>query len=280
MLIGRGSYGSVHLAIPISRTCSTRTFAAVKSSMIEHSSTLQKEDRVLQRLSGCPEIVHCYGNELCIENGRRVYNLLLEYAPGGSLFDMIQSYGGCIPEQKVKIYTRMILKGLCSMHHKGYVHCDLKPENILVFVNDHGVKQLKIADFGLAKEPGKEEETNRFRFRGTPLYMSPESFVLGKVEAGLDIWSLGCIVMVMICGKLPWSDLKGDGFVRWLALSNEEPELYLPQNLSEQGKDFLRKCLVRDPKKRWTAKMLLDHPFAVEGHVFGLLEAMLCSQSF
>ncbi|KAF3434761.1 hypothetical protein FNV43_RR21846 [Rhamnella rubrinervis] len=265
--LGRGSYGTVHLDVPISPPFSTKACAAVKSSMLEHSSTLQKEDRVLQWLSSCPEMVHCYGNEQSFENGPRVYNLLLEYASGGSLFDMIQSYGGSIPEQKVKIYTRMILKSLCCIHQKGNVHCDLKPENILVFVNDHGVKQLKIVDFGLTKEPGREEETSRFRFRGTPLYMSPESFVFGEVEAGLDIWSLGCIVMMMICGKLPWSGLKRDSFVRWLALSNEEPELYLPQNMSENAKDFLRKCLVRDPRKRWTAKMLLNHPFAVEGHI-------------
>ncbi|KAF3434744.1 hypothetical protein FNV43_RR21829 [Rhamnella rubrinervis] len=113
MQLGRGSYGTVHLAVPISPSFSTKACAAVKSSMLEHSSTLQKEDRVLQCLSSCPEIVHCYGNELSFENGRRVYNLLLEYASGGSLFDMIQSYGGSIPEQKVKIYTRMMLKGLC-----------------------------------------------------------------------------------------------------------------------------------------------------------------------
>ncbi|KAF3434745.1 hypothetical protein FNV43_RR21830 [Rhamnella rubrinervis] len=110
--------------------------------------------------------------------------------------------------------------------------------------------------------------------------MSPESFVFREVEAGLDIWSLGCIVMMMICGKLPWSGLKRDSFVRWLALSNEEPEPYLPQNMSENGKDFLRKCLVRDPRKRWTAKMLLNHPFAIEGHILSLLEQMRCSNNF
>ncbi|KAF3446037.1 hypothetical protein FNV43_RR11215 [Rhamnella rubrinervis] len=198
MQLGRGSYGIVHLAVPINPTFSTKACAAVKSSMLEHSSILQKEDRVSQLM------------------------LVQLSKDRGSLFDMIQSYGRSIPEQKVKIYTRMMLKGLCCIHQKGYVHCDLKPKNIIVFVNDHGVKQLKIADFGMTKEPGREEETN----------------------------------------------------------SNEEPELYLPQNMSEKGKDFLRKCLVRDPRKRWTAKMLLNHPFAVEGHTLSLMEQVRCSYNF
>ncbi|KAF3434671.1 hypothetical protein FNV43_RR21756 [Rhamnella rubrinervis] len=198
-------------------------------------------------------IVHCYGNELSFENHQhQIYNLLLEYAQGGNLLDLIYSNGGCLPEFKVQIYTRMIVKGLRRIHEKGYVHCDLNPTNILVFFSHCGRVQVKIADFGSAKEPGKEEKeapqkSNKFRFLGTPVYMSPESVVFDEVETPLDI---------------RWLCLKESHFVRWLTLSNEEAEL--PPNMSAIGKQFLKKCFIRNPRKRWTAKMLLNHPLVVE----------------
>ncbi|KAL5857934.1 hypothetical protein ACOSQ3_005392 [Xanthoceras sorbifolium] len=67
-----------------------------------------------------------------------------------------------------------------------YVHCDLKPANILVVPCQDGTTCLKIADFGLTKEPGEEMQymySYVFKFRGTPLYMSLESFLCGKIQA-------------------------------------------------------------------------------------------------
>ncbi|XP_060675773.1 mitogen-activated protein kinase kinase kinase 20-like [Ziziphus jujuba] len=282
-VLGSGSYGIVCLAIPMNLRLSSK-LTAIKSSIIQHSKSLQKEERILQHFSNCSEsIVHCYGNELSIENGYRLYNLILEYANGGDLFDLIHSHpAGRLPEHDVQNYTRMILKGLHCIHEQGYVHCDLKPENILVFRTQYGT-QLKISDFGLAKEPGKEDESmkeysNEFRFRGTPLYMSPESVAFGEmIEAPLDIWSLGCIVINMMTGKYAWPSKMKMDLVRLLAFSNKEPEL--PRHMSAKGKDFLRKCFIRDPRKRWTAKMLLNHPFVADQNPYNKMNAMNCSQS-
>ncbi|XP_061343638.1 mitogen-activated protein kinase kinase kinase 20-like [Gastrolobium bilobum] len=114
---------------------------------------------------------------------------------------------GPLFESEARIYTIMLLKGLSCIHQAGVVHCDLKPDNILLFSSskNDAKDQLKIADFGLSKT--KEEIINaeywNFRFRGTPLYMSPES-VKGQIETSLDIWSLGCIVIEMITGLYVW----------------------------------------------------------------------------
>ncbi|KAK2643047.1 hypothetical protein Ddye_024810, partial [Dipteronia dyeriana] len=56
-------------------------------------------------------------------------------------------------EREVQEYTMMILKGLCRVQEKGYVHCNLKPANILVVPLQDGTNYLKIADFELEKEP-------------------------------------------------------------------------------------------------------------------------------
>ena len=164
----------------------------------------------------------------------------------------------------------MILKGLSYIHSKGYVHCDLKPENILVFPSDHRNitgYQLKIADFGVARKPGEKFPKDcKVEYIGTLPYMSPESVAYGEIEMELDIWSLGCIVAEMFTGKVVWQmgiDYdKVEDLVNLLAFSEKTPKI--PQLMSEDGKDFLEKCFAREPWDRWTAEMLLDHPYIRE----------------
>jgi serine/threonine protein kinase len=199
------------------------------------------------------------------------YNLLLEYAAGGTLEDLIKKDSG-LCEWDIRRYVRMILQGLCSLHEKGMVHCDLKPSNILVFPGEGGVNddRLKIADFGLVKE-GRDynEEMGflRFNFRGTPFYMSPESVAHGEIGAPLDIWLLGCILVEMVNGKPAlWKYRNLTALKLRLAVDQQSPGI--PEGLSEDGKDFLRKCFAIDPSERWTAEMLLNHPF-VSKPVYG-----------
>ncbi|KAJ7975116.1 Protein kinase-like protein [Quillaja saponaria] len=165
-------------------------------------------------------------------------------------------------EIDVQNYTRMILKGLQCIHAKGYVHCDLKPSNVLVFPSKDGCPcRLKITDFGLSKEPG-ETVGEQYKFHATPRYMSPESLVIGQIGVALDIWSLGCIVVEMVTKKTMWGDHKDDYLGELMCqLVAGNDDVLLPESLSEEGKDFLNKCFEIDPRKRWTASMLLNHPF-------------------
>ncbi|KAG4137714.1 hypothetical protein ERO13_D07G088533v2 [Gossypium hirsutum] len=155
--------------------------------------------------------------------------MFLEYAPEGSLLDLMNKYGGKIPERDVNCYTQMILEGLLDVHEKGFIHSDLKPSNILVFTPQHGtyLPILKIADFGLAKQQGAKD--TRSRFRGTKYYMSPESIV-GEVS-----------------GRLPW-DTHDQDDLRDKLLRGESPNI--PEDMSKLGKSFLRECFTIDPNKR------------------------------
>ncbi|KAK9000315.1 hypothetical protein V6N11_080818 [Hibiscus sabdariffa] len=255
-VLGEGCFGVVHLVKTIAPVYNK--VYAMKSADEDHSSSLRKEEEILQQFVDSPNVVRCHGGFTSVERERGVvYNMFMEYASEGSLLSLMRKNGGRIPERDVNCYTRMILEGLFDIHRKGFVHCDLKPGNILVFPPPDGTSlaSLKIADFGLAKQVGVSKV--KYGFQGSVPYMSPES-ILGDVTGALDVWSLGCVVVEMITGRLPW-DTCDPNDLMFKLFSGESPNI--PEDMSILGKDFLQKCFVSDPNQRWSASMLLRHPY-------------------
>ncbi|XP_057479928.1 mitogen-activated protein kinase kinase kinase 20-like [Actinidia eriantha] len=247
---------------------------AVKSAPLHKSRSLFRERRLLQEFQSCPHILRCFGAETTTERGTQWHNIFLEYASGGSLADRIQNSGGVrLPESEVRRYTKSVLEGLSHIHGQGYVHCDIKPHNILLVETESDLKRkrvverevnAKIADFGIAMRAGqrREERGNRGKLRGTPMYIAPESVVHGEYETCADIWGLGCTILQLMTGKDPWKwdpHTQKAEIVFRIGFTEQVPEI--PSGLPKSAQDFLKKCLVRDPKSRWTADMLLDHPF-------------------
>lgn len=249
--IGYGSFGTVNLA-----KSKSSVLMAVKSVSNSDSDSLKNEKLALDLIGSCPEIIRCLGDDLRIENGEELYNVFLEFASKGSLADLVKKSSGNLRESEIKRHTRSILKGLKHIHGNGFVHCDIKLQNLLVFGNGG----VKIADFGLTKKSG-DGEGEKFEIRGTPLYLAPESVTESEYDSPADIWALGCAVVEMATGKPAWNaeKLNIPALMIKIGMSEELPEI--PNFLSEEGKDFLRKCFVKDPRIRWTAEMLLDHPF-------------------
>lgn len=270
-LIGKGCFGSVFLANlkkPKSRYSSYPPIMAVKSAEVSVSSSIQKEREVLNNIRGCRNVITCFGEEITTgENGQMVYNLLLEYGSGGTLADLIKkSDGNGLPELDARRHTRSILRGLRHIHHCGYVHCDLKPENILLVGGTSGGFTAKIGDFGLAKR-AKQSKSKKSKlvmsyWRGTPMYFSPEVVIDGVQEPPSDIWTIGCILLEMLTGKPPWDskpETNGDEILSRIGENNESPSI--PATISREGRSFLKGCFSRKPMYRWTAEMLLAHPF-------------------
>lgn len=213
-----------------------------------------REQRILSQLN-CPNVVAYKGFDVTLENGNLMCNLLMEFASGGSILDAMEGAGGRLDEATAQLYTREILNGLEYVHSNGVVHCDIKCCNILV-----GEDGIKIADFGCAR---RVEDVSGGNFAGTPIFMAPEVARGEKQGFAADVWAVGCTVIQMVTGGAPWADVSDPvAAIYRIGSGDDLPEI--PRFMSEQGKDFLRRCLIRDPEERWSVSELLKHPFVQE----------------
>lgn len=261
--VGSGSFGSVHLAM----NKVTGGLFVVKSAESEAGlQFLENEANILESLDS-PHIVKCIGKEICGGGKNGVKNLFMEYMAGGSLADIAEQFGGKLDEMVIRLYTKEILLGLKYLHENGIVHSDLKCKNVLLSSSG----DVKLADFGCSKrtkepkaKPSAKNIAGISGIAGSPLWMAPEMLRKERVDFASDIWSLGCTIIEMGTGKLPWAGEISNpvSAVLRIACSNDKPNF--PTNFSEEGLDFLGKCLERDPRKRWKAEELLNHPFILE----------------
>ncbi|XP_038896260.1 mitogen-activated protein kinase kinase kinase 17-like [Benincasa hispida] len=236
---------------------------AVKSAEVSVSGTLQKEKQNYDNLKGCNSLIQCFGEEITTDrNGQMIYNLLLEFAPGGTLAQHIKNTGGKgLPENEVRSYTKSIIKGLIHMHKSQYIHCDLKPANILLVPrNTKKGRQFvaKIADLGLARRTSKTKAN--YYLGGTLSYMAPETLIDSVQESPSDIWALGCLVFEILTGNRPWGATDEAGIVEQMT-ENHHGMPKIPEGVSVEASMFLKNCFVRKPKYRFTAEMLMTLPF-------------------
>ncbi|KAB5560384.1 hypothetical protein DKX38_005341 [Salix brachista] len=254
--IGRGSSATVSLA----RANGSGQVFAVKSAELSKSESLQKERSVLSTLR-CPQVVAYKGCDITNENGKVFYNLFLEYASGGTLIDAAREGGGCLGEDTIRSHARKILLGLEYLHCNGIVHCDIKGHNILVTSDG-----AKIADLGCAKRVDEQSGADwdmTTSIAGTPLYMAPEVARAEQQGFPADIWAVGCTVVEMATGQAPWANVADPVSALYqIGFSGKAPEI--PSFMSTQAKDFLSKCMKRDPMERWSASELLKHDFIIE----------------
>ncbi|GFP88900.1 mitogen-activated protein kinase kinase kinase yoda [Phtheirospermum japonicum] len=251
-LLGRGTFGHVYLGFnsDSGEMCAMKevTLFSDDSKSRESAQQLGQEISLLSRLRH-PNIVQYYGSEM-VDNKLYIY---LEYVSGGSIHRILQEYGQ-LGEAAIRSYTQQILCGLVYLHAKNTLHRDIKGANILVDPNG----RVRLADFGMAKHiSGKSCPLS---FKGSPYWMAPEVIKNSSgCNLAVDIWSLGCTVLEMATTKPPWSQYEGVAAMFKVGNSKELPEI--PDHLSDEGKDFVMKCLQRDPSHRPTAAQLLEHPF-------------------
>ncbi|XP_053793981.1 mitogen-activated protein kinase kinase kinase 4 isoform X5 [Vidua chalybeata] len=252
--IGEGQYGKVYTCISVD-TGELMAMKEIRFQPNDHKTIKETADE-LKIFEGIkhPNLVRYFGVEL----HREEMYIFMEYCDEGTL-EEVSKLG--LQEHVIRLYSKQITIAINVLHEHGIVHRDIKGANI--FLTSSGL--IKLGDFGCSVKlknntqtmPGEVNST-----LGTAAYMAPEVITRAKGEGhgrAADIWSLGCVVIEMVTGKRPWHEYEHNFQIMYKVGMGHKPPI--PDKVSPEGKDFLCHCLESDPKMRWTASQLLDHPF-------------------
>ncbi|XP_045072946.1 mitogen-activated protein kinase kinase kinase 4-like isoform X4 [Coregonus clupeaformis] len=251
--IGEGQYGKVYTCINVD-TGELMAMKEIRFQPNDHKTIKETADE-LKIFEGIkhPNLVRYFGVEL----HREEMYIFMEYCDEGTL-EEVSRLG--LQEHVIRLYSKQITTAINVLHEHGIVHRDIKGANI--FLTSSGL--IKLGDFGCSVKlnnaqtmPGEVNST-----MGTAAYMAPEVITRAKGEGhgrAADIWSLGCVLIEMVTGKRPWHEYEHNFQIMYKVGMGHKPPI--PEKLSTEGKDFLGHCLESEPKQRWTASTLLDHPF-------------------
>jgi len=251
--LGSGHFAKVRLATRDSDGMQAALKIIKKPKELKKQVTVENEKKILLSVDH-PHIVKCYDS---VETDDKMY-LMLELCPGGELFDRIVDMGHFTEAQAAEV-TFKLISALKYMHDQGVAHRDLKPENMLMTSKDADA-EVKITDFGLSKFFDENSSLMKTPC-GTPGYIAPEVLHMKGYNKLCDIWSLGVIVYILLCGFPPfYADNDAQLFEK---IKKGRYEFLKPywDPVSETAKDFIRAMLIVDPAKRPDCDALLQHPW-------------------
>ena len=214
---------------------------------------IQNEIEIL-KICQHPHILKLYD---VIENDEKLY-IITELIEGPELYAYLEKENFDIDESIANKIIKKLTSALFYLNIFGIVHRDIKPENILLSNNSSNYN-IKLIDFGLGIILGPNEKSEQ-PF-GTVSYVSPEVLCGEKYDKSVDIWCIGILTYFMLAGKLPYDDPDdNENEIARQTINDPIPFIEEKWNIiSDEAKDFVRKCLEKDPKKRINIKEILKH---------------------
>jgi calcium/calmodulin-dependent protein kinase I len=272
-VLGKGSFATVRKATKKKASSAERkalqdTFPEVVAVKVVEKSKARDEQE-LALFQDEVEIMHRIDHPNCVRlyemyDSKEYLMLIVELCTGGELFDRIvnayESEDGSFSERQASNVIRQTAEGLKYLHTQGVVHRDLKPENLLFQTPDVD-SEIKITDFGLAKYTDGPDSSPMTTACGTPGYVAPEVISGATYDHKVDMWSLGVIAYVILCGFPPFYHENHAELFR--AIKSCDYAFVSPfwDNVSDSAKDLIQKLLVVDPVKRYSAEQVLEHPW-------------------
>ncbi|KAG2223158.1 hypothetical protein INT45_011504 [Circinella minor] len=236
---------------------------AKKTITVEAEPQLQRQIlRELSFLKTCesPHIVSFYGAFL--DDGDTTIAICIENCDGGSFEDIYKrarDMEGVIGETVLARLAESVCKGLIYLHSKNVIHRDIKPSNILMTRNG----EIKLCDLGVS---GELINSMAETFTGTQYYMAPERIKGATYSVQSDIWSLG-LTIIEVAQNHPALPPPGQPHLSVFELLDfivSQPLPNLGDDRSIECRDFISKCLIKDPLERPGPERMLEHPFIKE----------------
>lgn len=188
-----------------------------------------------------------------IENQKMIC-MVMEYAPGGDLFDYIAKFQKLDQQEAWRIFKQLVT-AVGYMHSQGFIHRDIKPENIFL----DSALNVKLGDFGYASSWSSLKR--RHRSCGSVMYASPEIVTPFGSYVGpeVDCWSLGACLYTMLTNQFPFDGSDASTVRHKISTGAWHPS----PSFCYWVKDLLDSLLALDPLKRATIRDVLKHPWIV-----------------
>ncbi|KAG8522055.1 Myosin light chain kinase family member 4, partial [Galemys pyrenaicus] len=271
-MLGGGRFGQVH-------RCEEKATGLKLAAKIIKTRNRKEKDEVKNEITIMNQLDHVNLIQLydAFESRNDVV-LVMEYVDGGELFDRIVDDNYNLTELDTILFIKQICEGIRHMHQMYILHLDLKvecvcvmwdPENILCVNRD--AKQIKIIDFGLARRY-KPREKLKVNF-GTPEFLAPEVVNYDFVSFSTDMWSVGVITYMLLSGLSPFlgdTDVETLNNILACRWDLEEEEF---QDLSDEGREFISKLLIKEKSWRISASEALKHPWLSDHKLHSRLKA-------
>ena len=251
--LGGGHFGTVRRGYRISEKNKKMKFFAIKSIPMKNLSCnindFIKEVDIISTLDH-PNIIKFYETF----HDDYFFHIVMELCKGKEIIHQMGNYG-FIEEKKVTYIIFKVLLAIAHCHNRGVTHRDLKPENIL-FDSMKKDAEIKILDFGLSRKYDKEQKMHSIL--GTPYYVAPE-VLKGEYDEKCDIWSIGAMTYLMLCGEPPFNGNSNNEIFKKIVKENIKFKSLLWKNISNNAKDFVKICLSKNSNKRPSAQEALNH---------------------
>jgi len=251
-LLGEGAFAKVY------RGTHQKSGEQVAIKVIDKSTVGNEVSSLVAEVDILKKVKHKYVIELkdLYETKQELF-IVTELAKGGELFNRILDKGA-YSEKDAALLTKRILQGLCYLHERGIVHRDLKPENLLL-ANENDDFDIRIADFGLSKIIGNT--TLIQSLAGSPNYVAPEVLDGLGYREWADMWSVGVITYILLCGYPPFACEDTRDLLEMIQAADYEYDPDYWSDISDGAKNFVDGLLTLDHNARLTAKDALEHPW-------------------
>lgn len=253
--LGSGGFGSVYRGVFRGREVAIKKLNSQPGIAIpQHTlDELRKEIDALQFLRH-PRLVQLIG--VCLQPPNIC--IITEFMAGGSLYHVLHIKKRPIQPQQRRIIAMHVCEGIAFLHghQPPVVHRDMKTMNVLLDAQ----LQAKLCDFGLT-QPMEAEKTHISRKAegeaGSPRYMAPEAYEdTGRITEKIDIWAVGCCLIEIFGGPLPYHDCNSIQQICSRVLVQRMPP-HVPSSFHPHLRALIQACLNFEPQRRCTAQDLL-----------------------
>ena len=253
--IGKGKFGLVKSGINKETHKQVAIKIMAKKNMDKSDLELAKVEIDILKIGQHPNIIKLYD---IYENENYIY-IIMEYCSGGDLLSYFEYHEYELPESKVCEIIHKLSMAIYYLHSYGIVHRDLKPENILM-TDISDTADIRLLDFGLSKIIGNEEKCTEPY--GTLSFVAPEVLQGKPYDKSVDLWSIGIITFLLLCGYLPFDDKHSEREIARQTIQDPVPyEKKIWDKYSPEAKAFVDGLLQKKPEKRYTIKEVLEHPW-------------------